>query len=50
MPRLDLDEIVYVIFRKTLFFWLFPYILWFFAKKITRAVSHWLTEPPRDAA
>ena len=33
------------ILKWTLVFWLPPYILWFFGKRIFARVSDWVTEP-----
>lgn len=41
----DTDFNVEWVFKKTLFLWLFPYILWFFGKKIYAFVYEWVTEP-----
>lgn len=40
----DLEDYLNLFLRKTLFLWLFPYIVWFFGKKVYRAVHDWLTE------
>lgn len=31
--------------RKTLWLWLFPYIFWFFGRRIVQSLYEWLTEP-----
>lgn len=49
MPKKDLEDMLGWFFRKTLLLWLFPYILWFFGKKIYRVLHDWLTEPERGS-
>ncbi|MDP3685329.1 MAG: hypothetical protein Q8R32_00690 [bacterium] len=31
--------------RKTLWLWLFPYIVWFFGRRIVLFLYEWLTKP-----
>lgn len=31
--------------RKTLWLWLFPYIFWFFGRRMVLSLYEWLTEP-----
>ena len=45
MPKGDFEVSLEWILKRTLFLWLFPYIFWFFGKKIYRVVHDWLTEP-----
>lgn len=39
------------VLKITLFLWLYPYIIWFFARRIWKRVREWITEPevePKD--
>lgn len=38
-------KIVEALLKKTLWLWLFPYIFWFFGRRMTRSLYEWVTEP-----
>lgn len=42
---IDVDDGIAWVFKWTLPLWLFPYIFWFFGKKIAAGVYNWVTEP-----
>jgi len=41
----DAEDKLYKFFRYTLFVWLMPYIVWYFARRIVLWVYAWVTEP-----
>lgn len=49
MAQKDTDELALIVLRRTLYLWIFPYIFWYFGKRIYRAVVNWVTEPPPRA-
>lgn len=46
----DGDRQLEWLFRSTLWLWLFPYIFWFFAKRMVASIIDWVTEPEEGAA
>lgn len=38
-------KVVEKFLKKTLWLWLFPYIFWFFGRRIFISLYDWLTEP-----
>ncbi|TSC72713.1 MAG: hypothetical protein G01um101438_430 [Parcubacteria group bacterium Gr01-1014_38] len=39
------EKIVGAFLKKTLWLWLFPYIFWFFGRRMYRFLYDWVTEP-----
>lgn len=52
MPLLPLDFELKIekFLRWTLWFWLYPYIIWFFARRWYRRLADWVTSPAPDNA
>lgn len=46
---LDGDGRVEWVLKKTLFLWLFPYVVWYLGKEATVWVTDWVTEPDFSA-
>lgn len=45
----DIDDILEPILRWTVWLWLFPYILFYFSRRMAHVIWHWVTEPDNSS-